>query len=452
MPEGTAAFDAKPTSRNVRSGGGTRAPDGFGLLSVEVDCSAAIGSHSGLDALRPTRGLVKALIAAPVAVVVVVIVLLFVVWLDHWRSTELLPPTGPYPVGRTNLIWSDQERDTRAPGPDEQRKVVAWIWYPATRPSDTSAYAEYLPATLRQALREHSGLFQRDLSRVQGHSFQDADVSAGQRTYPVVLLRGGHTALVAAYTTLAEDLASHGYVVAGLDAPYRTFVVVLPGRGAIERTVDNNVERVSGQAAVDRATELVGAWSADMRFAVDQLERLNASDAAGRFSGRLDLSRLGAFGHSLGGAEALQFCHDDPRCKAGVDIDGAPFNSVVDEGLSQPFLFLMSDHAGEVDPEERWIRANFTALFNRLAPEHTERLMIRGASHFGFADDTKSPIAVGLVDLVARKIDPRRQLSISRECVRTFFDIHLQGARKNTLCNSQQYPEIVANWMGVDQP
>lgn len=409
------------------------------------------------NSLRPIRVLVKALVATPIAVAIVVVVFLVVVWLDHWRSTELLPPTGRYPVGRANLIWSDQAVDTRAPRPDERREIVAWVWYPATTPSGESTYGEYLPAAWRQALVEHtsallSDLFQRDLSRVQAHSFQDADVSAGQRTYPVVLLRGGHTALVAAYTTLAEDLASHGYVVVGVDAPYRTFVVVLPDRGPIERTDNNNVERVSGQAAVDRATELVGAWSADMRFAVDQLERLNASDAGSRFSGRLDLSRLGAFGHSLGGAETLQFCHDDPRCKAGIDIDGAPFSNVVHEGLSQPFLFLMSDHANEVDPESRRIRANFSELLGRLAPEHTERLTIRGATHFGFADDTKSPIAVGLMDLIAHKMDPPRQLSISRECIRTFFDIHLQGASRDTLCNSDEFPEMKTNWIGVDLP
>lgn len=86
-----------------------------------------------------------------------------------------------------------------------------------------------------------------------------------------------------------------------------------------------------------------------------------------------------------------------------------------------------------------------------LAPERTELLTIRGASHLGFADDTESLIAVGLMDLIAHEIDPRRQLSISRECVRTFFDIHLQGAGKNTLCNSQQYPEIMVNRIGVDQ-
>src|SRR5256885_8123283 len=36
-------------------------------------------------------------------------------------------------------------------------------------------------------------------------------------------------------------------------------------------------------------------------------------------------------------------CHEDSRCKAGIDIDGAPHGSVVQAGLSQPFMFLLSD-------------------------------------------------------------------------------------------------------------
>ena len=79
-----------------------------------------------------------------------------------------------------------------------------------------------------------------------------------------------------------------------------------------------------------------------MSFAVDRLQELNANDPTGRFNGRLDLTKVGAFGHSLGGASALQFCHDDPRCKAGVDVDGAPLGSAVTDGVKQPFLFLGS--------------------------------------------------------------------------------------------------------------
>ena len=59
----------------------------------------------------------------------------------------------------------------------------------------------------------------------------------------------------------------------------------------------------------------------------------------------MDLQRLGIFGHSFGGATALEFCHKDSRCKAVLDMDGIPFGSVVPEGLSKPGMFLLSDHS-----------------------------------------------------------------------------------------------------------
>ena len=83
-------------------------------------------------------------------------------------------------------------------------------------------------------------------------------------------------------------------------------------------------------------------WSADMGFALDQLQRLNASGPSEKFVGRLDMERIGVFGHSLGGATTLQFCQDDARCKAGIDLDGAPLGSVIIEGL-------LSDHRNESD-------------------------------------------------------------------------------------------------------
>jgi len=63
----------------------------------------------------------------------------------------------------------------------------------------------------------------RDLSRVRAHSVRDAEVSLQERSYPVVLMRAGLAALTTDYTSLAEDLASHGYVVVGFDAPYRSW-------------------------------------------------------------------------------------------------------------------------------------------------------------------------------------------------------------------------------------
>jgi predicted dienelactone hydrolase len=70
------------------------------------------------------------------------------------------------------------------------------------------------------------------------------------------------------------------------------------------------------------ATKLVQAWSADMGFALDQVERLNASDPSSKFLGRVDMQRVGVFGHSLGGATALQFCMTIPDAKRASMLTG----------------------------------------------------------------------------------------------------------------------------------
>lgn len=132
---------------------------------------------------------------------------------------------------------------------------------------------------------------------------------------------------------------------------------------------------------------LLTAWTGDVGFVLDRLAQLHASDADGPFTGRLDLTRVGVFGHSLGGATAAQFCHEDSRCKAGIDVDGALHGSVIQRGLHQPFMFLLSDHGQASDPVSRQIEANIHAVYERLPPDGRLHVAIRGANHFTFSDD-----------------------------------------------------------------
>jgi pimeloyl-ACP methyl ester carboxylesterase len=152
------------------------------------------------------------------------------------------------------------------------------------------------------------------------------------------------------------------------------------------------------------------------------------------------------FGHSFGGATALQFCHDDSRCKAGIDIDGAPYGSVVQEGLKQPFMFIFSDHSREMsDPASSQIHADFQSIFERL-PSGRLVITIRGANHFSFSDQMllKSHIVIGLLRLFGfGGLDARRGLAITAEYVHTFFDVYLKNAPANLLNKpSQLYPEV----------
>jgi hypothetical protein len=61
-----------------------------------------------------------------------------------------------------------------------------------------------------------------------------------------------------------------------------------PIKRVFERAPQNNVDAFGGPQQEQIANKLVQAWSADMSFAVDQLEGLDRSDPSGRFLGRLD--------------------------------------------------------------------------------------------------------------------------------------------------------------------
>lgn len=380
--------------------------------------------------------------------------LLAALLLEHRTEIALPMPTGPFAVGRAIDAWTDDVADPLAPVQGTKRELLVWIWYPSATAQSTTT-EEYLPPSLRTAIESARGpviskLLTRDLSKVHTHSIRNGDVSPQERSFPVVIMRAGGSAEIANYSTLAEDLASHGYVVVGFDAPYRTNVVVFPDGRTARRRPENNPELCLSRSGQERArcvSRVLGAWTADVAFALDRLKQLNMSDPSGKFTGRLDMTRVGIFGHSFGGTTALQFCREDSRCKAGIDVDGAPEGSVIETGVRQPFMFLLSDHSRENDQDSRRIKANIKSIYDRVPPDGRLLLAIRGANHFLFSDDgalLKSHIVLGaLHTLGIVGIDGRRQLAVTAYCLHSFFDAYLKGGTDaRPRISSQLYPEI----------
>ena len=405
---------------------------------------------------RPlARRILRGFLVAALLGVVAFAALLGSLWLEHRSGVTLPTPTGPFAVGRTVYDWADDKTlDTLAPVPGTKRELLVWIWYPSAA-GQPVAMDDYVPAPLRAEVERDrgallGGLLTRDLSKVHSHSIRNADVSPQQPSYPVVIMRAGASLEVWDYSTLAEDLASHGYIVVGFDAPYRSFTVVFPDGRVMRRIPENNPElclEKSGQERERCANRLLSAWTSDIAFVLDRLEQLNISDASGKFTGRLDMTRVGVFGHSFGGAAALQFCHEDPRCKAGIDVDGAPHGSVIQAGIDRPFMILLSDHSHESDPEGSQIGANIQSIYDRLPRDGRAFLEIRGANHFLFSDDgalLKSQIVMRTLRMLGIVgIDGRRQLAVTVYCVHSFFDAYLKGTGVSRLnISSALYPEI----------
>ena len=401
--------------------------------------------------MRLARKIFLAIVATGATAVAVLVTALLI---ERSRPLMLPMPTGRFAVGRLIADWRDSTHsDSLAPQPGTARELLVWIWYPADAKL-RSRTEPYLPASLTaHAVVDRPPailrLLTRDPSKVREYSVPSAPLAPDEHSYPVLVLRGGASAPVANYSTLAEDLASHGFVVVGFDAPYRTGRVTFPDGRTFSRLPSNNPELAFDNADSARfMNRLLEAWTSDVGFALDRLSLLNAADPSGRFTGRLDLSRVGAFGHSLGGVEAAQFCALDARCKAAVDVDGAPIGRITRDTIRRPFMFLLSDHSRANDAESRQVMTEIHSLYNRLPVDGRQIVFIRGANHFTFSDDgalLKSRLVRRVLRLAGQlHIDGGRQLAVTSYCLRTFFETYLRSASSagSSCAASTSYSEI----------
>lgn len=379
------------------------------------------------------RLLLKILLAASLLFVVAIATLSMVVQAQRSAPVTLPAPTGPYAVGRTLYDWVDPSRtETFAPKPDTHRELMIWVWYPATPPPGAHT-APYLPPKWEQVVDDdwaRSGLTQR-ASSISTHSFADAPLSSAQASYPVLMMQPGMGRIPADYTVLAESLASHGYIVVGITPPYSASTVVFPDGRVVHTAL----------AAADAAdpNQLVTVWAADVHFVLGQLDQLTTTPQ-NRWTGRLDLSRLGFFGHSFGGASAAEACRLESRCKAALDIDGTPYGAVVQTGLRQPFMFLLSEPAQQQSTSSDY--RDIRALYQHLSG-HGYMATIRGAKHDNYLDLAVCFAPVLKIAGGLGSIDGQRGLAITNTYIQAFFDASLgQGTTPLLEGPSTAYPEV----------
>jgi len=383
-----------------------------------------------------------------------------------WRqpnAVTLPEPSGPYAVGRIMTAWRDEARvDPFAPVDGTRRELPVWIWYPAA-PGASQPRVEYMPGPVLEAMQPHPPLLLRltvlplmtERANVTGHALDAPPLLDEPPTLPVVLLKPALGAAVVQNSVLAEELASHGYIVVGSDSPHTTPGVAYPdGRIVMQTAAGHPSESAPGPRSDlapgqpnDFYLPVLDEWVKDNRFILDRLEALNEMDPAGRFTGRLGLSSVGALGHSFGGATALQFCHEDPRCKAGMDLDGMTLGDVNRSGVGKPFVFLAADRPlFETETPDEQGRAFLDALsrIRESVPERPSLLLLRGAQHYNFFDQAllTEPTVWRWFGAMG-SLDPVRALLVTRRYVRAFFDTHLKGARDPLLDGpSPDFPEL----------
>jgi len=230
-------------------------------------------------------------------------------------SAKRLEP-GPYTVGVRAHTFVDTSRPTAAnrdvPG-TPSRSLVSLIWYPEN--------------------------------------------DAGN--HPLVVYSHGFMSMKEEATYLAEQLASHGYVVVACDYPL------------------TNLRTPGGPNVADFINQ-----PADVSFLIDSVQGLSGGDRP--FSGRIDPDRIAVMGLSLGGlTSTLAAFHPDkrdPRVRAAISIAGPSsfFGPRFYETSDAPFLMIAGTLDAMIDYD-----SHGRAVLERA--RNAGLVTIENGSHTGFA-------------------------------------------------------------------
>jgi predicted dienelactone hydrolase len=178
-------------------------------------------------------------------------------------------------------------------------------------------------------------------------------------------------------------------------------------------------------------SESVREWASDTKALLDELERVAAGAAKSPLEGRLDLDRVGVFGMSYGGATAGEFCVQDPRCKAAINIDGGQYGRLIDDSLMVPLLIISSSQA---------YGAHFPVLDLTRGPAWLIR--VPETNHIGLTDLSLQGPLFGWMG-VTGKLDPRRREAIMTDYTVGFFEKYLMSRNAELFDGlAARYPEV----------
>ena len=330
-------------------------------------------------------------------------------------------PTGQYAVGTKTYHWIDTNRketlndDTAHPS----RELMVSIWHPSslgydvTGPTDgklpdkpTTPYAPDLVDYFKknQKLIWLLGFSRQMYSYAQPGLTMATDVPQ----FPVIIFSHGFGCTRDSNTAHCEELASHGYVVVGISHTYDSAIVEFPnsrianGLKSMEERFVKIEKFMEMEKQLDQGIEI---WISDVQFVLDQLEQLT-NNKKSIFYQRFDQKNIGIFGHSFGGATAIQICRNDSRVKAGVNLDGAVYGTDITKKVDKPCMFMLNEDLAKLDErpwtpddwkkfkissqeEETMLRSRMLPAFKKIAKSigpDGYTFVIKDSRHMDFCD------------------------------------------------------------------
>ena len=365
----------------------------------------------------------------------------------------LLPkPNGVFQVGMGTMELIDKSRIQPFAPTVEHRRLMISLFYPVNSREQTSP-VDYMPPetaafedgwqSSMYSLASPKGTFEKLALQLAGKSRKT------QKTpdFPIVLFSPAEGTTRLYYSVIAQTIASSGYIVITIDAPYDVDIVEYPdgSEDLINQTVSANPTAADINLAVSFRAQ-------DASFVLDQL--CNASVVSqllpGSSSQGLNVDRVAMFGHSLGGAATATAMLNDNRIAGGLAMDGALFGAVVQKGLDRPFMLMAhTNHTrandGDLaDPDNSWFD-----IWPHLRGWRLD-IILANSLHYTFSDFPIVLKTLGIVpnattanNLHVTDLDGSRALKIVTTYVTAFLDLVLKS-RPSPLLRGPvvEFPEV----------
>ncbi|WP_234337055.1 alpha/beta hydrolase family protein [Streptomyces xylophagus] len=350
-------------------------------------------------------------------------------------------PSGKYSVGMVGLHLVDKSRPDPYVSGSTSRELMVSLWYPA---KSTSGHyqAPWMPSISGAHFLASRGLSPQlvTLPATAGHVLAPVNTALGK--LPVLLYSTGLHSDRATGTALVQDLASRGYLVVTVDHTHDANEVQFPG---------NRLE-VNKMPAGTHSSDTLKVRAADIKFVINQLKTLSTggNPDAGHatlptgLAKDVDMTKIGMFGWSLGGAAVDTAMQLDSRIAAGANLDGQFFGTAPSKDLKRPFmLFSSGTHNRNND-------ASWRTLWSHLKGYKVD-IKLKGAAHLSFSDNewmvTQEARLLGLSQAQLQQqygtIDPTRAIAVQRVYLAAFFDQELLKKHSTLLDGtSSKYPEI----------
>lgn len=336
-------------------------------------------------------------------------------------------PTGEHAVGRSVMHLIDSSRPDPWVADRKARELMISVWYPARKavgkpaPYVTPQESELIIKSVPQL----KDVPPDTLARTKTYARVDAPALKRKGGWPLVVLSPGMTLPRATMTSLAEEFASRGYLVAGIEHTYESVATTFPDG----RTV--TFEAGKGGQTPELGAKVARVRAADTTFVLDQLEKDE------RWDRLIDESRIAMVGHSVGGQSAAHLLPVGRRIKAAVNLDGSYNPKTPAKPVEKPFMMIGNPRQ---EPGTGGEKGSWDLFWPHVTGDWKRWLTVTGTEHMSFIDYAVLQPQLGLPEY---PIDGERSIKITRAYVTAFLDLHLKGRRQPLLDGpSTDHPEV----------